>query len=244
MEAEQRNLPETDCWTFFDRIYCITLASRPDRTTEARRQFAAVGLDGRVHFHVAEKDRDHPARGIYQSHMACLNKGLAPGARRNLVFEDDILFQGFNPEALRDACDCLSERPRWDAFFLGCLLDQSTTTECRRLTRVRYRCLAHAYCLSASFAHRIVREPWRNIPFDDLLRHRHGLFFALSPMCAFQGKSISDNQTVVIDRLRTLCGGLAFIQRCNEIFHNNKKTIFLVHIFIGAVLLTLFSLKP
>lgn len=244
MEAEQRSQPEADCWTFFDRIYCITLASRPDRTAEAKRQLAAVGLDGRVHFHVAEKDQEHPARGIYHSHMDCLMEGLAAGARHILVFEDDILFRRFSASTLREACTFLRQRSRWDALFLGCLIDQSEPSECSELTRVRYRCLAHAYCLPASYAHRIVREPWRNIPFDDLLRRHHGSFFALSPMCAYQGKSISDNQTVVIERFRTLCGGLAFIQRGNEVFHNNKKTIFLVHILIATVLLIFFNLKP
>jgi hypothetical protein len=244
MEAEQRHLPMADCWDFFDKIYCITLASRPDRTHEATQQFATVGLMDRVTFHVTEKDSEHPARGIYHSHVACLTKGLASGARHILVFEDDILFQGFSEPTLREACAFLAQQPRWDAFFLGCLIGRSSVTECRKLTRVQYRCLAHAYCLSASFADRIVREPWRDTPFDDFLRHRHGIYFALSPMCAFQGKSLSDNRTVVIERLRTLCGGLAFIQRCNEFFHNNKKVIFLVHILLGALLLILFSLKP
>lgn len=244
MEAKQRNQPEADCWTFFDRIYCITLASRPDRTIEAKRQFAAVGLEDRVHFHVAEKDQEHPPRGIYHSHMHCLHQGLAAGAHRILVFEDDILFRGFNSIVLQEACDSLNRLPWWDAFFLGCLRDRSTPTECRRLTQIQYRCLTHGYCLSASFAETIVREPWQNIPFDDFLRNRHGLYFALSPMCASQGKSISDNRTIIIERLRNLCGGLAFIQRCNEIFHNNKRTIILLHMLIGVLFLTLFRLMP
>ncbi|MGD9950477.1 MAG: hypothetical protein AB7U29_18655 [Desulfobulbus sp.] len=244
MEDEQRHMAATDRWAFFDKIYCITLKSRPDRTHGAKQQFAAVGLVDRVTFHVTEKDSEHPARGIYHSHMACLTKGLAAGARHILIFEDDILFRGFSEPALSEACAFIRHQPRWDAFFLGCLIERSTVTECRTLIRVRYRCLAHAYCLSASFANRIVREPWQDIPFDDFLRRRHGVFFALSPMCAFQGKSLSDNRTVVIERLRTLCGGLTFIQRCNEFFHNNKQTIILVHIFLGAILLLLFSLKP
>lgn len=239
MEAEKRHPPAADCWDFFDAIFCITLASRTDRLHAARRQFAAVGLAGRVIFQVFEKDGEHPARGIYHSHMACLHKGLAAGARRILIFEDDILFRGFRATNLAEAGCFLGQHSGWDALFLGGLIDRSSPTDCRRLNRIQYRCLAHAYCLSRPFALHLVKEPWNNIPFDDFLRSRQGAFFALSPMCAFQGKSMSDNRTVMIDRLRTLCGGLAFIQRCNEIFQNNKRLIILAHILLGAALLAL-----
>ena len=45
------NQPETnlpDCWAFFDRIYCISLDKRTDRSAEVRKQFAVVGLLDRV----------------------------------------------------------------------------------------------------------------------------------------------------------------------------------------------------
>jgi hypothetical protein len=221
-------------WAFFDTIYCITLDSRPDRMNEARRQFASVGLEDRVEFVVSARDDAAPARGIYQSHLRCLSRGLEAGGQHILIFEDDIFFRRFNGLRLRDACRFLHASSRWDAFFLGCLTNGSKRTAQNSVVQVRYRCLAHAYVLNRPFAERIVREPWRGVPFDAMLRRCHGQFFALNPMCAFQGLATSDNETIWIDRLRTLFGGLPLIQRGNELYHHNKGLILALHLLITA----------
>ena len=221
-------------WDFFDRIYCITLASRPDRREAARRQFAAVGLEDRVEFLVAVKDEEEPERGIFFSHLHCLSTGLAAGARHILVFEDDILFRRFSAQRLRDACRFLQTSGRWDAFFLGCLVNGSRPSGDEAVAEVRYRCLAHAYALNRSFAERIVREPWQGLPFDNVLGRHHARFFAHRPMCAFQGLAGSDNTTVWIDRLRTLFGGLPLIQQGNEFYHANRGLIVALHLAAAA----------
>jgi hypothetical protein len=227
-------------WTFFDSIYCITLDSRPDRMDAAQHQFAAVGLENQVEFVVSSRDNAAPARGIYQSHLRCLSRGLEAGAQHILVFEDDIFFHRFNARRLSDACRFLHASGHWDAFFLGCLTSGSKRTDQDAVAQVRYRCLAHAYALNRPFAERIVREPWRGIPFDAMLRRSDGQFFALNPMCALQGSVTSDNDTIWIDRLRTLLGGLSLIQRGNELYHNNRGLILTLHLLIAAIALFLF----
>lgn len=222
-------------WDFFDAIYCISLDSRPDRTAAAKKQFALAGLEGRVEFLVVTRDGEDPARGIYGSHQRCLSRGLAAGARHILIFEDDVFFRDYNPERLSEACRFLSETGEWDAFFLGCLTSGSQPAGQEAVVRVRYRCLAHAYALNRPFAERIVREPWRGVPIDGLLHAVGGRFFALRPMCAFQGLATSDNKTVWIDRLRSLFGGLPLIQQGNELYHNNKGLFMLFHLAAAAV---------
>lgn len=230
-------------WHFFDKIYCISLESRSDRLMEARRQFAFVGLADRVEFIIVQKNMDDQVKGIFQSHMSCLTKGLAAGARHILVFEDDILFRGYSERKLHEAFLFLQETEGWNAFFLGCLTNGSTRTASAAVAKVKYRCLAHAYALNRPFAERLVREKWSGIPFDDLLRRCNDGFFALSPMCAYQGLTGSDNRTVALDWLRKVFGGLPFIQRSNEVFHNNKTLIFSLHLLFAALALAFLTLQ-
>ena len=230
-------------WDFFDKIYCITLDSRPDRMEEANRQFARVGLADRVEFFITKKDTDDPVRGIFQSHLHCLRQGIKANAEHILIFEDDILFRGFDEQALREACCYLKKNTLWDGFFLGCITDGSLPTGSRNTRQIDYRCLTHGYALRRPFAERIIREPWRGIPYDGLLKQFNHNYFALASMCAFQRPTPSDNQTVVIDRLRNLLGGLPFIQKCNELYQNNKKLIILSHVLVAVIVLGLLCLR-
>ena len=240
------NLPEfrqIDSWAFFDKIYCISLDSRPDRTEQARIQFAGVGVLPRVEFVIVTKHSTNREEGIYNSHMSCLKKGLKDNARRILIFEDDVFFRRFDDHVLRVACSSLDSVGTWNGLFLGCITDGSRKDKETKLARITYRCLAHAYALNAPFASQIIQQQWRGIPFDELLR-RHGKeFYALSPMCAFQGLAGSDNQTVVIDRVRRLFGGLPFIQKANEFYQNNKMILLPVSLAVTFALLTFIIFK-
>ncbi len=213
-----------DSWAFFDKIYCISLDSRPDRTEHARQQFAAVGLLPRVEFVIVAKHPVNPEEGIFQSHMICLKMGLKENARHILIFEDDVFFQGFDHHVLHEGCCSLDAIGQWNAFFLGCITDGSKK-EKKNLADITYRCLAHAYALNESFAKVIIQHGWNGIPFDELLRRHNRDFYALSPMCAFQGLVGSDNRTVVINWLRSILGGLPFIQKANEFYQNNKRLL-------------------
>lgn len=213
---------QTDPWKFFEAIYCISVDNRLDRREEVKKQFAAVGLLERVEFVLVARHPENREQGIFESHMLCLNKGLAAGAHHILIFEDDVFFRDFAPRALAKACLHLESLARWDSLFLGGITSGSRRTGVKSLVRINYRCLSHAYALNAPFARRIVREQWSGIPYDSLLRMSNGDLFAPYPMCAFQGLSESDNQTVAIDRMRRILGGLPFIQKMNERYQNHK----------------------
>lgn len=216
------DVQQPDGWSFFDRIYCISIDEREDRREKAQAQFTTVGLLDRVEFVIVAKHPENRTQGIFESHMHCLRKGLKAGADHILIFEDDVFFQKFDERLLHEACAALENSTNWDALFLGCITGGSKKTEHKTLVRVQYRCLAHAYAVNRPFAQRIVRKEWKGIPFDELLRRQQQEFYALYPMCAFQGRDGTDNQTVVIDRIRRFFGGLPFIQKANELYQNHK----------------------
>jgi GR25 family glycosyltransferase involved in LPS biosynthesis len=230
---------QPDPWKFFEAIYCISVADRLDRREQVQKQFAAVGLRERVEFVLVARHPENRERGIFESHMLCLEKGLAAGAHHILIFEDDVFFRDFAPRTLAEACLQLDRLARWDGLFLGGITSGSRRTGVKSLVRINYRCLSHAYALNAPYARRIVREQWRGIPYDGLLRENSGDLFAIYPMSAFQGLFESDNQTVAIDRMRRLFGGLPFIQKMNEIYQNHKALVLAVHLAVFLVLGTL-----
>lgn len=237
----QPKVNHLDPWAFFDRIYCISLKSRPDRRALAEKQFAVVGLLPRVEFVVVDKHPVNREEGIFQSHMICLNRGLKEKARHILIFEDDVFFQEAKTETLPKVCGYLDSAGNWDALFLGCITDGSKRIEKMPLAKITYRCLAHAYALHRPFAKEIVRQGWQGVPFDEVLRRHNREFYALYPMCAFQGLAGSDNQTVIIDRLRRIFGGLPFIQKANEVYQNHKVVLFIP--VAGLLFLALLACK-
>jgi hypothetical protein len=219
-------------WDFFDKVYCISVDERRDRRELARQQFASVGLLQRVEFVIVARHPENPAEGIFESHQYCLMKGLAAGARHILIFEDDVLFRNFNPGNLHQACAGLEKMENWNALFLGCITGGSRKTDVRSLVSIRYRCLSHAYCCNSVFAGRIAKEKWQGIPYDMILKKYGTDFFALYPMCAFQGLAGTDNRTMRIDRMRRLFGGLPFIQKVNETYQNHKVPLVAAHLIL------------
>ncbi len=228
-------------WFFFDRIYCISLVNRHDRRQQALKEFTAVGLEGRVEFILVQPHAQNRAQGIFESHILCLRRGIAANASNILIFEDDVFFKNFSPERLRQGCICLARNGRWDALFLGCITSSSRPAG-QHIARIKYRCLSHAYAVSAEFARELVTNKWTGVPWDTFLRHqqKRKRFFALTPMCALQGLAGSDNQTIVIHRLRRLFGGLPFLQQLNEFYQCRKLLLLttnLLALFAASLLL-------
>lgn len=234
-----------DPWAIFDRIYCISLAVRTDRRQHAQNEFRRAGIT-RVEFFIVEKHPTNSEQGIFESHMACLRAGLADGARRMLVFEDDILFRRFSPVVLHDTAAFLKSNPECKIFFLGCFVNSSKKTAFRSVLRVRFRCLSHAYAVNKSFAQELAELPWRGTPFDDELRLRsEPQAFAVYPALAFQSGATTDNdRMLVVDRIRRLLGGVRVLQRWNEFSSHYLVPIVIVHVAIVLiVILGVFMLK-
>ena len=55
---------DPDYWEYFDKIFCISLAERPDRQENAKIQFARVGLAGKVEFLIVPRHPRDCEQGI------------------------------------------------------------------------------------------------------------------------------------------------------------------------------------
>ncbi len=231
-------------WSYFDRVYCISLRNRIDRRQQAREQFATVGLAGRVIFMIVDKHPTDCEQGIYESHLSCLRAGLDAGAERILIFEDDVQFVGFSAVQLAETVAFLRRSRDWDAFFFGCLVRGSWKTAVPSVIRINYRSLTHAYVVQRAFADMLVNGyPWNNVAFDAMLCDlRSRRMYAGYPAVAFQSDAISDNDPYLfLDRIRRLCGGLRSVQRWNEWYWRNRLLIIGGHLvaFLGVCLVLL-----
>jgi GR25 family glycosyltransferase involved in LPS biosynthesis len=225
-------------WSFFDKVYCISLDERTDRREEATKQFSKVGLADRVEFVIVKRHPIDAEQGIYESHMACFRMGIRGDARTMVIFEDDVVFDRFNPKVLEDCVHFLSTTSSWNIFFFGCLSSGSERTMHDSVLKVRYRCLAHAYVVNRKYAEALLGLPWDHVPYDVLLRSLAGGYYAACPSFAFQSNARTDNtRNLKTDRLRRLCGGLPRIQKMNEFYHRNRWAIIGVHVFLVLALL-------
>jgi len=228
-------------WNRFDRIYCISVAERNDRRTTVRAEFEKVGLSQRVEFVLVDKHPANPERGIYESHLICMRKGLQAGANSIVIFEDDVVFERFDPETLRRCTAFLSSTPNWKMCHFGCLVKRSFRTPCPSVRRIRYRALTHAYVIHRLFAEDVIRKPWHNIPYDDFLQGFHDDLYAVYPMFAFQSDSPSDNDNWQgLETFRKRIGGLRRIQRMNEFYHSHRALIIALHMVLALLLLSRF----
>lgn len=219
-------------WSFFDRIYCISLVNREDRRREARRQFARVGLLERVEFVLVDKRRDNPERGIYESHLLCMHKGLTDGARRILIFEDDVVFLHCSAGRLSELVRFMQDHSSWDMFFLGCMVRRCRKLPDLPVAHIGYRSLAHAYVITREYAELLTRKyPWHQVAYDDFLRDlKSERMYMACPAVAFQSDSPSDNDPYLpLDRMRRLCGGLLLLQRLDQWYHRYRWQILVLH---------------
>ncbi len=233
-----RSPSSSDPWSFFDRIYCISLEEREDRRREAGRQFERVGLAGRVEFVIERKHPSDNEQGIYESHLKCFRKAVQADAHRIVIFEDDVLFDRFRREALADCVAFLSSAADWKILFLGCLVSGSRKTASPSVVKVRYSSLSHAYAIQRGFAETLLGLPWRQIPYDMLLRSLSREYYAAYPLFAFQSNAASDNSRFRnLDRFRRMCGGLARIQKMNEWYHRHRPMVIGAHLLMIMILL-------
>lgn len=235
---------DTNCWNFFDRIYCISLEEREDRRKSALASFAQVGLTGKVEFVIVKRHPFNVEQGMYESHMTCLRKGLEAGAKSIVVFEDDIVFDRFDAERFKQCIQFLVEHPDWKVLLLGALIRSSKKTANPFIRKVTYQSLAHAYALNRPYAETVAYQPWQGIVIDTIFRPLNDHLYAVCPMFAFQKDFASDNDNKYsgLERFRRLCGGLERIQKVNELYQRHKFGVIAAHVVILiSVLIVLFS---
>ena len=226
-------------WDGVDKIYCISLSERTDRQSQARTQFAKVGLADRVEFVIVDKHPSDCEQGIFESHQLCMRKGIAAGAKRILIFEDDVVFDRVTPGILTNGMDFLKTHECWRMLFLGCMVMGSKRTGSASILKIAYRSLTQGYVIHRRLAESIASLGWHHVPFDDFLKGlKDDQFYALYPSIAFQSNSRSDNKRYLpLDRFRRLCGGLEKIQKRNEFYHHHRGVIIGAHVFAFLLIL-------
>ncbi|MDQ1271157.1 MAG: hypothetical protein QG618_2469 [Thermodesulfobacteriota bacterium] len=231
--------PETETpWAFFDRLYCISLRDRTDRRERTRLEFSRMGILKRVEFVLVEKDHNDPCRGIFASHLLCMEKAIDAGAQQWVVFEDDVVIHRYTPKILSAAVTHLSTCGTWSLFFFGCLIRGSSKTGNPGVKKIRYQALTHAYAVSRAFGKEIARQPWRGIPYDVMLKNLCDDYLGITPFFAFQSNAETDNDACRgLDRFRRCFGGLGFIQLMNEFFYAHRLMIIVGHVAVLAGLL-------
>lgn len=229
---------EESAWDFFDRLYCVSLREREDRRQSAREEFAKVDLGDRVEFMIGDRLSHDFEKEVYESHMLCLRKGLEAGAQNIVIFEDDVDFDGFDPEKLKSCVNFLQQNPEWKVLLLGALIRSSRQTANPYVQKVRYRSLTHAYALNRHYAETLAYEPWKGIVNDTLFRPLTDDVYAIYPMCAFQKNFTSDNYKYPgLVRFRNFLGGLKRIQKTNEFYQRHKGAVIAAHVLIVLLLL-------
>lgn len=227
-------------WNYFDRVYCISLTDRSDRREQCQSEFQSVGLGERVEYVLVDRDTVDCERSIYNSHMRCIARGLSTDADNLLIFEDDVIFRGFNSSQLSECINFLREHADWKAFFFGCMVRRSRKTSHPAVQAISYRYAAHAYAVNKPFATEILSKPYCGVPYDTMLSRFNSGFFATYPTFAFQSDSPSDNtRHKTLDRFRRWCGGLVRIQKANEWFNRHRRALVVWHVVVLAALVGL-----
>jgi len=187
-----------------------------------------VGILDRVEFVLVEKDKtpEEIERGIYQSHIQCIQEGLNADAESILIFEDDILFDRFDPVKLKECVQFLKSGKDWKVLLLGCLVNRLEPTDSRAVVSVKYRSLSHAYALNRNFAKEIVKIPFHGKAYDTLFCPYEDGVFAIYPSIAFQSDSPSGNTKYIkLERRRRFFGGFKRIQKFNEFFFRYRLLV-------------------
>ena len=171
---------------FFDAIYCINLDSRPDRWSEAQREFTAVGIAARVErvAAIVHTDREESCR---LSHLECIRRGAGTGAETVLIFEDDVTFPQFSPRALAASLERLRDVPDWELFYLGGVILGTPTHVRPELFRAPVA-QTHAYAV-----HRraFVKLQASTVPYDIWCANSLTSYCA-EPLLAWQRDGFSD----------------------------------------------------
>jgi glycosyl transferase, family 25 len=112
---------------YFERIWIINLASRPDRRREMALQLQRIGLSiesASIQLFPAVRPADRGgfpslgARGCFMSHLNVLREAASQGLQRILILEDDLNFaEDFSIRAV-GLLEDLAARP-WSVFYGG-----------------------------------------------------------------------------------------------------------------------------
>lgn len=117
----------SNCFDFFEQIYCINLKSRSDRWENCVSQFSHLDIlerikktEGTLCAHPALSLKQNAQVGCALSHYNILKEAQKNNYSNILVFEDDFLFLKDKEIVNAQINKSIAELPSdWDVFYLG-----------------------------------------------------------------------------------------------------------------------------
>ena len=112
-------------FNFFDKIYCINLAERPDRWNECLKNFEKHEINNYERINAIKIEGDLPNKrkgqiGCALSFATCFEKIKKENLKNALLFEDDFEFRDNKEIIFQKLNKAIQELPEdWDSLFLG-----------------------------------------------------------------------------------------------------------------------------
>lgn len=182
-------------FTYFNKCYCINLASRPDRWAQAQQEFAREEIEVERFEAVAG---DNPFLAFNTSQLNCIR--LANKHENALIFEDDVILK--NTMHLHYAMNELPED--WDLLFLGANIlgsdvhpFEAPVRHSSHLFVLRHAWQTHAVGYSKRGMEKVLDtfKVDNGYNYDEWLRHNilpAGKSFIIAPQIAYQSPGYSD----------------------------------------------------
>lgn len=177
-------------WNYFDKVYCLNQAERPDRWMQAEEEFLRIGLTVERFESIKA---DQPFHSFCISQHAMLKQFLSTDGNTLLTLEDDVIFKSLDhfDQALIELPD------NWDVLYLGAN-DRGVTPQkySKHLCRIKLAWTTHAVAYSRKMVEFIVNNyPVQTFAmYDDWLSNRlpdHQCFI-INPPVAHQRPGQSD----------------------------------------------------
>lgn len=194
-------------FTYFDRIYCINLDSRPDRWEAMQQQFAQQGIKNVIRVSGIEVAENKFVSFNLSQRFSLIKAGDAtrktfflPQQKNALILEDDCVFK--NTTHLHYAMNELP--PDWDILYLGANILGSDITPFKKpirfsshLFRLTDAWQTHAMVYNSKLLEKIINsfDPYGGIIYDEWLRTTiipQGNCYIIAPQIAYQAPGYSD----------------------------------------------------
>ena len=159
-----------EIFSYFDKIYCINLKSRPDRWENCQKQFSHFGLSNIQRFeaikcnHPKLSKKANAQIGCTLSHYYILKEAQAKNYSRILVLEDDFLFIKSSDHIKDKLNKSISELPDfWDIFYFGAFFVKGYDYEpienySSNLIKINTGFCTHSICYSASGIRKLLKN--------------------------------------------------------------------------------------
>ena len=148
-----------ELWDFFGgHIRYINLTSRNNGYDDSEKVFDKYNIP--VKYFRTEKHRKGEEYGRFKSHIKVIREAYYSGAKRVLIFEDDIVATKYlTPKYLKKAIKFMKKDKKWDLFYLGVMPNiisySSSRTKYNNIYKLKGTC-TYAYVVNRSAMKKLI----------------------------------------------------------------------------------------